>query len=151
MLFQWFSFISCNFYAQNLVKNHWKTFRKPFQHLSKINSKIIEKSLKNLSKNLSKTSPKTSPKPIQKPIQNLSKTSPFPTYQNLGFCYIYIAFWSNPPASGRVKTWLPSPPLHSTSDNYRKTDTTSIAWEAPPVIRRPLRVSSVMRLRVHGF
>ena len=96
MLFQWFSFISCNFYAQNLVKNHWKTFRKPFQNLSKINSKIIQKSLKNLSKNLSKTSPKTSPKPLQKPLQNLSKNLSFSDLPKSWFLlYIYISFWSN--------------------------------------------------------
>ena len=89
-----------NFYVQNLSDNHWKTFRKPFQNLSKINLKIIEKSLKNLSKNLSKTSPKTSPKPLQKPlqkpIQNLSKNLYFSDLPKSEFCvYIYIAFWSN--------------------------------------------------------
>ena len=57
---------------------------------------------------------KTSPKPLQKPLQNLSKnlsktypkTSLFSTSQKLSFAYIYIAFWSNPPASRQAKPGL---------------------------------------------
>ena len=60
-----------------------------------------------------------SPGSSPEPLQNLSKIEILKSWVCV-YIYIYIAFGSNPPASDKVKTRLPSPLLHlSSEDSFR--------------------------------
>ena len=59
----------------------------------------MQKAFQNRFKNASKIDPKTYPKPIQKPII----FRPPKILVLRVYIYIYIAFWSNPPASDKVE------------------------------------------------
>ena len=77
-------------------------------------------------------------KRYQKIIENLSKNLSFSDLPKSWFLlYIYIAFWGNPPASHQQEfsalSLLRLLPLRRLS----QVSTTSIAWQALPVIRQP--------------